>query len=200
MRKKKRIFQQERAERTYRSILSAAAKVFPKKGFDGTQIPDIAHAADVSVGIVYRYFEDKREIFLEMLEDHLDAARAEVTAKLAPESFANAKPEVAITRVLDVVFDAVERDPAIARVYLAVSLTDKDVAKIRHEAESYDRNVIATILQASVAGLRDPHAAALVIERAVQGAAIDCVLGSRTVSIHAAKAALKAMLMKWLFS
>ncbi len=199
MRKKKRIFQQERAERTYKAILAAAAKLFPKKGFDGTQIPDIAHAADVSVGIVYRYFEDKREIFLEMLEAHLDAARAEVSARLAPESFIGAEPETAIARVLDVVFGEVERDPAIARVYLAMSLTDKDVAKIRHEAESYDRSVIASILTASVSGLRDPDAAGLVIERAVQGAAIDCVLGSRTISIPAAKSALKAMIVAWLF-
>jgi AcrR family transcriptional regulator len=199
VRKKKRIFQQERAERTYKAILAAAAKLFPKKGFDGTQIPDIAHAADVSVGIVYRYFEDKREIFLEMLEAHLDAARAEVSARLAPESFIGAEPETAIARVLDVVFGEVERDPALARVYLAMSLTDKDVAKIRQEAESQDRSVIASILKASVSGLRDADAAALVIERAVQGTAIDCVLGSRTISIHAAKSALKAMIIAWLF-
>ncbi|MEO7110756.1 MAG: TetR family transcriptional regulator [Polyangiaceae bacterium] len=199
MRKKKRVFQQERAERTYKSILAAAAKLFPKKGFDGTQIPDIAHAADVSVGIVYRYFEDKREIFLEMLEAHLDAARAEVSMRLAPDSFVGANPAASITRVLDVVFDEVEKDPAIARVYLAMSLTDKDVAKMRHEAESYDREMLASILKLSVPHLRDPHAAALVIERAVQGVAIDCVLGSRTVAIDAAKAALKLMIVSWLF-
>ena len=199
VRKKKRIFQQERAERTYKAILSAAAKLFPKKGFDGTQIPDIAHAADVSVGIVYRYFEDKREIFLEMLEAHLDAARAEVSARLAPETFANANPEDAIAHVLEVVFGEVERDPAIARVYLAMSLTDKDVAKMRHEAESTDRSALAAILTTAAPVLRDPHAAALVIERAVQGTAIDCVLGSRTIKVAAAKAALKTMLVAWLF-
>jgi AcrR family transcriptional regulator len=199
VRKKKRIFQQERAERTYKSILSAAAKVFPKKGFDGTQIPDIANAADVSVGIVYRYFEDKREIFLEMLEAHLDAARAEVGARLAPESFIGVEPADAIARVLDVVFGEVERDPAIARVYLAMSITDKDVAKIRHDAETTDRSVLAAILQTTAPQLRDPHAAALVLERAVQGTAIDCVLGSRTIVIAKAKAALKAMILSWIF-
>jgi AcrR family transcriptional regulator len=197
--KKKRVFQQERSERTYKAILAAATKLFPKKGFDGTQIPDIAHAADVSVGIVYRYFEDKREIFLEMLEAHLDAARAEVTARLAPESFAGAKPEAAIARVLDVVFDEVEKDPALARVYLAMSLTDKDVAKMRQGAESYDREMLATILEVSAPHVKDPRAAALVIERAVQGAAVDCVLGSRTIATAAAKASLKAMILSWLF-
>jgi AcrR family transcriptional regulator len=197
--KKKRVFQQERAERTYRSILTAAAKIFRKNGFEDTQVPAIARAADVSVGIVYRYFDDKREIFLEMLEAHLDAARAEVSARLSPEHFIGVAPADAVARVLDVVFGEVEKDPALARVYLATSLTDRDVAKMRQDAESYDRTVLASILQASAPTLRDPKAAALVIERAVQGAAIDCVVGSKTVSPKAAKAALHAMIVGWLY-
>lgn len=195
MRKKQRVFQQERSERTYRSILAAAAKVFPKRGFDGAQVPDIARAADVSVGIVYRYFDDKREIFLEMLEAHLDAARAEVAARLSPESFIGVAPADAVERVLDVVFDEVEKDPALARVYLAVSLTDKDVAKMRHEAESYDRSVIASILATTAPHLANPAATALVVERAVQGAAIDSILGSKTIAVPAAKKALREMIL-----
>jgi AcrR family transcriptional regulator len=197
---KKRVFQQQRAERTYRSILSAAAKVFPKKGFDGAQVPDIARAAGVSVGIVYRYFDDKREIFLEMLESHLNAARAEVTARLSPDQFVGAAPADAIARVVEVVFEEAERDPALAKVYLALSLTDKDVAKMRIESETHDRNIVASILEAAISRERvaDPIAAALVIERAVQGAAVDCVIGSKTVTPAAAKAALQSMLVGWL--
>jgi AcrR family transcriptional regulator len=197
---KKRVFQQERAERTYRAILSAAAKVFPKRGYEGTQVPDIARAADVSVGIVYRYFDDKREIFLEMLESHLNAARAEVSARLAPDMFVGVAPVSAIARVDEVVFDEAQRDPALARVYLAVSLTDKDVAKMRIESETYDRAIVATILETAIARKRvpDPAAAALVIERAVQGVAVDCVIGSKTVSPEAAKAALQSMLVHWI--
>jgi AcrR family transcriptional regulator len=200
--RKKRVFQQARAERTYRAILSAAAKVFPKRGFDGAQVPDIARAAGVSVGIVYRYFDDKREIFLEMLESHLDAARAEVAARLSPEQFAGDAPADAIARAVGVVFDEAKRDPALAKVYLALSLTDKDVAKMRTDSETYDRNVLASILETMVSRDRvpDPRAAALVIERAVQGAAVDCVIGSKTVTPDAAKAALQSMLVEWLFA
>lgn len=198
--RKKRVFQQERAERTYRAILAAAAKVFPKRGFDGAQVPDIARAAGVSVGIVYRYFDDKREIFLEMLESHLNAARAEVSARLAPDMFVGVAPVSAIARVVEVVFEEAMRDPALAKVYLAVSLTDKDVAKMRIESETHDRSVVAAILETAVSRKRipDPAAAALVIERAVQGTAVDCVIGSKTVAPDAAKAALQSMLVHWL--
>ena len=199
--RKTRVFQQERAERTYRAILAAAGKVFPKRGFEGAQVPDIARAAGVSVGIVYRYFDDKREIFLEMLESHLTAARAEVTARLSPEHFAGASLADAIARVVGVVFDEAKRDPALAKVYLSLSLTDKDVAKMRIDSETHDRATIASILESMAPRDRvpDPHAAALVIERAVQGAAVDCVLGSKTVTADAAKAALQAMIVRWLF-
>jgi AcrR family transcriptional regulator len=199
--RKKRVFQQERAERTYKAILSAAAKVFPKRGFDGAQVPDIARAAGVSVGIVYRYFDDKREIFLEMLESHLDAARAEVAARLAPEQFVGTSPADAIARAVDVVFEEAKRDPALAKVYLALSFTDKDVAKMRIDSETYDRSVLGSILETMVSRERvpDPRAAALVIERAVQGTAVDCVIGSKTVTPDAAKAALQSMLVGWLF-
>ena len=197
---KKRLFQQERAERTYRAILAAAAKVFPKRGFEGAQVPDIARAAGVSVGIVYRYFDDKREIFLEMLESHLNAARAEVAARLPPAELAGVAPVSAIARVVEVVFDEAQRDPALAKVYLAASLTDKDVAKMRIESETYDRSVVAAILETAISRKRvpDPAAAALVIERAVQGVAVDCVIGSKTVTPAAAKAALQSMIVHWL--
>ncbi len=201
MLKKQRIFKQKRSEKTHRAILKAASKVFPKKGFEGAQVSDIARAAGVSVGIVYRYFEDKRAIFLEMLEAHLSAARAQVAARLAPDQFVGTAPADAVARVLDVIFEEAARDTALARVYLAASLTDKDVAKMRTDAEVYDRSVLASVLEAATSRDRipDPSATALIIERAVQGTAIDCILGSKTVSADAAKAALRSMIGSWLF-
>jgi len=198
---KKLEFKQARAERTYHAIVDAAARVFPKKGFEKTQAPDIARAAGISVGAIYRYFDDKREIFLVMLKEHLDRARNEVAIQLSPPQFTFDDPKVALVHVLDVLFDQIGKDPALAKVYLAMSLTDREVAKIREEAEIYDRQFIANMIEMGIPRERipDPHAAALVIERAVTGAAIDCIVGSKTVSQEAAKAALHAMIVRYLF-
>lgn len=200
--RRKRTFQQERAKKTYESILRAAAKVFPKRGFEGTQTPDIAKAAGISVGAVYKYFEDKREIFLEMIEDHLNAVRAEVAERLAPHLFASPNPKDAVAKVLDVLFDQVGKDPALAKVYMAMSLTDKDIEKIRREAELGDRTVVASLIENWLPKDRvpDPHAAAMVIERAVTGTAIDCVVGSKSITPEAAKAALQSMILRYLFA
>jgi len=61
------------------SILAAAREAFAKGGFEGTSIADIARAARVSDGLVYRYFANKRDLlnavlteFYERTMDDLD--------------------------------------------------------------------------------------------------------------------------------
>jgi AcrR family transcriptional regulator len=49
-------------------ILSAALKVFGKKGFAATKISDIVAGAGMSHGLVYHYFRSKEEIFYELLK------------------------------------------------------------------------------------------------------------------------------------
>ncbi|MGX7824436.1 TetR/AcrR family transcriptional regulator [Actinokineospora sp. 24-640] len=50
---------QYRASRRIERILDAASRVAAEKGFSGTTTADIAKAAKVSIGSVYRYFPDK---------------------------------------------------------------------------------------------------------------------------------------------
>jgi AcrR family transcriptional regulator len=47
-------------------ILAAAREAFATAGFRGTNVPDIAHRAGISVGLIYRYFASKEELFLEL--------------------------------------------------------------------------------------------------------------------------------------
>ena len=53
------------------AILDAALSLFAAKGFDATAVPQIAAAAGVAVGTIYRYFPTK-----EALDDALAAAWA----------------------------------------------------------------------------------------------------------------------------
>ncbi|MBX9589822.1 MAG: TetR/AcrR family transcriptional regulator [Hyphomonadaceae bacterium] len=49
------------------SILAAASRVFSQKGFQAASIAEIARAAGVSDGLVYKYFENKRELLISAL-------------------------------------------------------------------------------------------------------------------------------------
>jgi AcrR family transcriptional regulator len=48
-------------------ILKAALQIFARKGLAAARISDIAAAAGLSYGLVYHYFRDKEEIFVELV-------------------------------------------------------------------------------------------------------------------------------------
>jgi AcrR family transcriptional regulator len=60
-------------------ILSAALKVFGKKGFAATKISDIVAGAGMSHGLVYHYFKSKEEIFLTLLKRAMETSVQSVT-------------------------------------------------------------------------------------------------------------------------
>lgn len=53
-------------------IRSAALNQFSKKGLFATRIQDIAMEADISQGLLYRYYASKDEIYIDLIEDALD--------------------------------------------------------------------------------------------------------------------------------
>ena len=50
-------------------LIAAAAGLFNRVGFHGTDSNRIAHAAGYSTGVFYKHFKDKREIFLAAYEE-----------------------------------------------------------------------------------------------------------------------------------
>src|SRR5215475_2618995 len=54
-------------------ILDAALTVFVTKGFAATKLDDVAAAAGISKGLLYRYFDNKAELFKEVVRQTLVA-------------------------------------------------------------------------------------------------------------------------------
>jgi AcrR family transcriptional regulator len=52
-----------------RRILDAALKTFAERGFHGTSVPEVAEAAGVGTGTLYRYFEHKEALVNEVYRD-----------------------------------------------------------------------------------------------------------------------------------
>jgi len=59
------------AERTRGRILSAAAREFANKGFDGARVDVIARRSGANKQLIYRYFGDKRGLFDAAVRDML---------------------------------------------------------------------------------------------------------------------------------
>ncbi len=67
-----------KSERTRQRILEAALALFAEKGFAATTMRDIAAAADVSLGLTYRYFARKEDLAVALYEGM--SARLQATA------------------------------------------------------------------------------------------------------------------------
>ena len=55
------------AEETRAALLSAAAKVFARRGYDGSSISEIASEAGLTSGAIYAHFASKAELFVATL-------------------------------------------------------------------------------------------------------------------------------------
>lgn len=198
-----REFPQERARVTYEALIKAALGVFVDKGFDATQTPDIAAAAGVSVGTFYRYFQDKRDVFIEILRRDVAKSYGEVMARLTPERFADAERRQTIETIIGLLLANITRHPEMQKLFLEMSLRDPDVAALKqaYDAEGHRRvaELIAAICPPEL--VADPEATAYMIHTAVVECAIH-IGGSRgplPVSRERAIAALTEIICRSLF-
>lgn len=59
----------QRVENRKRQIREAASRVFLEKGYPKARIKDITEAAGVSTGTFYIYYRDKKEVFVDVIDD-----------------------------------------------------------------------------------------------------------------------------------
>ncbi len=67
---------EDRTHRQCERILGAAERCFIEHGFHAASMSTIAEAADMSPGLIYRYFENKSAIVLAIMQRQLEIDRA----------------------------------------------------------------------------------------------------------------------------
>ena len=67
-------------------IITAAIKVFAKKGFFNARISDIAKEAKVADGTIYLYFDNKFDILLSVLEEEIGKLTEQIKKAIADET------------------------------------------------------------------------------------------------------------------
>ena len=80
-----KIVDEQMREATRRRIMHQAASEFARLGFDQANINAIAEQAGIGKGTIYLYFENKRDLFLEMLRSIAQEQLAVIRAAIAPE-------------------------------------------------------------------------------------------------------------------
>src|SRR6185436_6370819 len=118
-------------------ILDAALVCFAKRGFHQTSMHDISAEAGISVGLIYRYFENKEAVISAMADRHkreisevLERARQAPTLLESLEilftaHFCENSPKVLSAFVVDLYAEA-SRNPQIANLVRDVLQTSMD--------------------------------------------------------------------------
>lgn len=103
----------ERKEELY----ACAGRVFSAKGYSGTKISDIAAAARISQGLLYRYFDSKEALFTELIRESFQKLNAAATALEQTSSPAHEK----IVRALTTIISNMESHPAFSERVLLIA-------------------------------------------------------------------------------
>jgi AcrR family transcriptional regulator len=126
-------------------ILDAASDQVRQRGFHGASMADIARAAGLSVGQIYRYFENKEAIIAAIVAQDL----AEMRDKFAE---LESQPGTLLDALDDHLPDAVDKcmDPsraALALEVLAEAARNPKVAAIVRAADEQERALAKTMME-----------------------------------------------------
>ena len=100
------------AERNRQRILAAAAQVFTERGLDAT-LDDVARAAGVGVGTVYRRFPDKEALVAALFRERIDRL-----VTVAEDACAAADPWQAIVSYLEYTAAAMAGDTGLRQLMM----------------------------------------------------------------------------------
>ena len=94
-------------------LLDVAAQEFAERGFAAANINRIAETAGISVGSIYKYFESKTHLYLEVVNSGLSIIEDALEPILASEAPLDEK----IDAILDAIFVGARAFPLMNRLY-----------------------------------------------------------------------------------
>ena len=102
-----------------REILDAALTVFVSKGFAATKLDDVAAAAGISKGLLYRYFDNKAELFKEVVRQALVMTVRDVGDRTRASGSAAAALDIILEQLVTIASDP--RRSAIPKLVISES-------------------------------------------------------------------------------
>jgi AcrR family transcriptional regulator len=109
--------EQRRAETMRRQradILNAALAAFAEKGFDGTQMGEIARASELSLATVYSMFGSKEALYHDVVEITTVRMRRSITGKVE----AVLEPSERLLTLIDALLDCYEENKDFLRIFV----------------------------------------------------------------------------------
>lgn len=144
-----RIPTQKRSIEKRNRIIEKGFELMCEKGFYNTSTPDIAEAAGVSTGIIYQYFNDKKDIFIEGIKNYSSNIMYPMLNLLKTKKFEINNLEKLLKNMLNNFIKTHTMSKKAHEELVAMSHLDDDVGEILKNYEFEMTEKIVTLLESN---------------------------------------------------
>lgn len=179
-----------------RQILRAAMTCFARRGFHPTTMNDISAEAEISVGLIYRYFDSKDAVIKVMATEHLEDLREVLKQARAAPTLFEALEIIAVCHC--------EEQPEhvhaafVADLYAEAARNEHVRALVRDVTHFFTNSVADLIAGSEEAGTTpaglDPKRAAEIIVDSLRGMMMRAIVDSSTLTASQIRERQLAML------
>ena len=137
-------------EQRVAEIMRAARAVFVEKGYEEALLSEIAERADVVEGSIYRYFENKRDLLVKVIEDWYEAMLLDFDQQLSGITGTRNRLRYMVWRHLV----TVREDPALCHLMFQIirSGSDYSTTAVRDLNRKYTRRTLDIVREGIDAG------------------------------------------------
>jgi AcrR family transcriptional regulator len=100
-------------EQRREAIVEQAARLFARRGFDGSSVADLAAACKTSKSLIYHYYPSKEDILYAVMASHIDQLVADVDAVLMRGGGAAAQLDALLHAFMDHYVGAADRQKVL---------------------------------------------------------------------------------------
>lgn len=130
-------------EERRRQLLQAAHEVFVANGYHGAAMDEIAETARVSKPVLYQHFPGKRELYLALLDHHLESLTAMLTAALNSTN----DNKLRVHATMDAYYRFISQESQAHRLVFESDLNnDPDVSKRLEDFNAQLASAIAAVI------------------------------------------------------
>lgn len=163
---------QQRGIETKKKIIEAAEALFAEKGYHKTNAMEIAARAGVATGSFYGYFNNKKEVLIEMIRTFYAAATEKVTNSYHVQERDNVtdnyrEGKELVRHMITALYEAHTINPSLHREFIAMVMLDREIEAISREEDQKVIAAMTSVFNAYKEHIRvaDTEAAAILLHR-----------------------------------
>lgn len=184
-------------DRSRAAILAAARTIFSERGFEQASIIEIAKAAGIAEGTIYKHFLNKRDLLFQVMRGFYEDIIADVEAETMRRRGTAERMTYVVRRQLEVF----AQDKGLCRLFIReIRTADDYYDSLVHDLNRRYTAIVVKVIKAGIAAGEvrrdvDPRLVRDLIYGSIEHIAWKTVSGGEALRIQSATRALVALLL-----